>query len=90
MRLAYVVDVHGRFDAVPGLTGLWQVSGKNRTTFNQMVRLDIEYSERASLWLDLKIILKTLPALWVQCAEIRALKRAQNNQEVTTVRFNTL
>jgi len=75
---------------VPGLTGLWQVSGKNRTTFNQMVRLDIEYSERASLWLDLKIILKTLPALWVQCAEIRALKRAQNNQEVTTVRFNTL
>ena len=35
-----------RFDAVPGLTGLWQVSGKNRTTFNEMIRLDIEYSER--------------------------------------------
>jgi lipopolysaccharide/colanic/teichoic acid biosynthesis glycosyltransferase len=79
-----------RFDAVPGLTGLWQVSGKNRTTFNQMVRLDIEYSERASLWLDLKIILKTLPALWVQCAETRAARRAQNNQEVKTIRFNNL
>jgi len=79
-----------RFDAVPGLTGLWQVSGKNRTTFNQMVRLDIEYSERASLWLDLKIIFKTLPALWVQCAETRAARRAQNNQEVKTIRFNNL
>src|ERR1019366_9038495 len=39
-----------RFDAVPGLTGLWQVSGKNRTTFNEMIRLDIKYSERVSLW----------------------------------------
>jgi lipopolysaccharide/colanic/teichoic acid biosynthesis glycosyltransferase len=56
-----------RFDAVPGLTGLWQVSGKNRTTFNQMIRLDIKYSEQANLWLDLKIILKTVPALLVQC-----------------------
>ena len=56
-----------RFDAVPGLTGLWQVSGKNRTTFNKMIHLDIEYSERANLWLDLKIILKTVPALIIQC-----------------------
>ena len=64
-----------RFNAVPGLTGLWQVSGKNRTTFNEMIRLDIEYSERLSLWLDLKIIFKTLPALWQQCLDSRALKR---------------
>lgn len=56
-----------RFDAVPGLTGLWQVSGKNRTTFNQMIHLDIKYSQRANLWLDLKIILKTVPALIIQC-----------------------
>jgi exopolysaccharide production protein ExoY len=41
-----------RFDAAPGLTGLWQVSGKNRTTFEEMVRLDIEYSRRRSLGLD--------------------------------------
>jgi exopolysaccharide production protein ExoY len=66
-----------RLNAVPGLTGLWQVSGKNRTTFNEMVRLDIKYSERLSLGLDLKIILKTLPALWRQCADLRGLKRRQ-------------
>jgi exopolysaccharide production protein ExoY len=66
-----------RFDAVPGLTGLWQVSGKNRTTFNEMIRLDIEYSERLSPGLDLKIILKTFPALWQQCLDSRALKRGQ-------------
>jgi lipopolysaccharide/colanic/teichoic acid biosynthesis glycosyltransferase len=64
-----------RFNAVPGLTGLWQVSGKNRTTFNQMVQLDIEYSQRLSLWLDVKIILKTLPALWNQCQDTHALRR---------------
>jgi lipopolysaccharide/colanic/teichoic acid biosynthesis glycosyltransferase len=65
-----------RFDAVPGLTGLWQVSGKNRTTFNEMIRLDIEYSVRASLGFDLKILLRTLPALWKQYRESKALKRA--------------
>lgn len=64
---AYEAWQRHRFDAVPGLTGLWQVSGKNRTTFNQMIHLDIDYSKRASLWLDIKIIVKTLPALLVQC-----------------------
>jgi lipopolysaccharide/colanic/teichoic acid biosynthesis glycosyltransferase len=64
-----------RFDAVPGVTGLWQVSGKNRTTFDQMIRLDIEYAERSSLWLDLKILLKTLPALCIQCLDIHSQKR---------------
>jgi lipopolysaccharide/colanic/teichoic acid biosynthesis glycosyltransferase len=67
-----------RFNAVPGLTGLWQVSGKNRTTFNQMCQLDIDYSERMSLWLDLKIIFKTLPALWIQCQETRVLRSNKN------------
>jgi exopolysaccharide production protein ExoY len=62
---------------VPGLTGLWQDSGKNRTTFSEMVHLDIEYSERASLKLDVKIILKTLPALWEQFQDLRARKRQQ-------------
>jgi lipopolysaccharide/colanic/teichoic acid biosynthesis glycosyltransferase len=66
-----------RVNAVPGLTGLWQVSGKNRTTFSQMIRLDIEYAERLSLWLDVKIILMTLPALWQQCLEMRELKRKE-------------
>src|SRR5439155_2739569 len=67
-----------RCEAVPGLTGLWQVSGKNRTTFNQMVWLDIEYSQRLSLWLDVTIILKTLPALWRQCLDMRTLKREES------------
>ena len=58
-----------RFNAVPGLTGLWQVSGKNRTTFEEMVRLDIQYSRTVSLWLDVKIILLTIPALLVQIGD---------------------
>ena len=66
-----------RFDAVPGLTGLWQVSGKNRTTFDQMIHLDIQYAEQSNLWLDLKIILKTLPALITQCMDIHAERRKQ-------------
>jgi lipopolysaccharide/colanic/teichoic acid biosynthesis glycosyltransferase len=68
-----------RLDAIPGLTGLWQVSGKNRTTFNEMVQLDIEYAERSNLWLDLRILFKTLPALWQQSRETRALQRKAAN-----------
>lgn len=64
-----------RFNAVPGLTGLWQVSGKNRTTFDEMVQLDIEYSERMSLGLDLRIMLKTFAAIWTQFGDIRAAKK---------------
>jgi lipopolysaccharide/colanic/teichoic acid biosynthesis glycosyltransferase len=48
-----------RLQATPGLTGLWQVSGRNRLTFQQMVELDLTYIERWSLWLDLWIILRT-------------------------------
>jgi len=66
-----------RFNAVPGLTGLWQVSGKNRTTFEEMVRLDIEYSQSLTLWSDLKIILKTLPAIWGQYCDLRAGKQEE-------------
>ena len=60
-----------RFAVLPGLTGLWQVSGKNRTTFLQMVRLDIAYSRNMSPWLDLKIMFQTVPALVVQMRETR-------------------
>jgi lipopolysaccharide/colanic/teichoic acid biosynthesis glycosyltransferase len=52
-----------RCDAFPGMTGLWQVSGKNRTTFNEMIRLDIAYVKQKSLMFDLKIILRTFPAI---------------------------
>jgi lipopolysaccharide/colanic/teichoic acid biosynthesis glycosyltransferase len=48
-----------RFAVKPGLTGYWQVSGRNERTYEEMVRLDIEYAERRSLGLDLLILLKT-------------------------------
>ena len=64
-----------RFTAAPGLTGLWQVSGKNRTTFTRMMQLDIEYARTKSLWLDLKIIFKTIPALLVQMSDMRQRKK---------------
>ena len=52
-----------RLDMKPGITGLWQVSGRNRLPFEEMVRIDLFYIENWSVWLDLKIILLTLPAI---------------------------
>jgi len=52
-----------RFYTAPGITGLWQVSGKNRLTFKEMIRRDITYEQKRSLGLDLKILFKTLPAV---------------------------
>ena len=53
-----------RLDMKPGITGLWQVSGRNRLTFEEMVRIDLFYIENWSLWLDLKILVMTLPAIF--------------------------
>ena len=47
------------FEVKPGLTGLWQVSGRSRLRFDDMVRLDLEYARAWSLWLDIKILLQT-------------------------------
>ena len=46
-------------EAKPGITGLWQVNGRSRVTFNEMVRLDLQYAKTWSLWLDIKILLQT-------------------------------
>ena len=62
-----------RFCTPPGLTGLWQVSGKNRTTFNEMINFDIKYARLNSLWFDLQIILKTIPAVLREVKEIHGL-----------------
>ena len=62
----YTPEQRLRFEATPGLTGLWQVSGKNRTTFSEMINLDIHYARNKSLFLDLKILFKTLPAVLSQ------------------------
>jgi len=58
-----------RFEALPGMTGLWQVSGKNRTTFTEMVQLDLAYIRRRSPWLDLRILLATPAAIVRQIAD---------------------
>lgn len=65
-----------RFNAVPGLTGLWQVNGKNRTTFIEMIQWDIRYARTKSLGLDLKIIAKTIPALAVQMLDTRKRQKS--------------
>jgi lipopolysaccharide/colanic/teichoic acid biosynthesis glycosyltransferase len=47
----------------PGITGLWQVEGRSRTDFDDMVRLDLKYVRAWSLWLDIKILLRTPAAV---------------------------
>lgn len=84
-RDAYEPHHWRRFDAVPGLTGLWQVSGKNRTTFQEMIKFDVEYAQRKKLWLDLLIMFKTLPALWTQCRDIREAKRAKTKSSASAI-----
>jgi len=57
---------HWQFDRLrvkPGITGLWQVSGRNRLSYRQMCELDLEYVRQWSLWLDFKILLKTVPVV---------------------------
>jgi lipopolysaccharide/colanic/teichoic acid biosynthesis glycosyltransferase len=54
---------NGRLDGRPGMTGLWQISGKNRLTFREMVRLDIRYARNLSFLADLKILLMTPAAI---------------------------
>jgi lipopolysaccharide/colanic/teichoic acid biosynthesis glycosyltransferase len=56
-------DPRLRFAMVPGITGLWQVSGRSNTSDADRLRLDQEYVEGWSLWLDLAILLKTVPAV---------------------------
>ena len=52
-------------EAKPGITGLWQVAGRSRTTFDEMVRLDLRYAKACSLWTDVKILLATPAAVIV-------------------------
>jgi lipopolysaccharide/colanic/teichoic acid biosynthesis glycosyltransferase len=47
----------------PGITGLWQVSGRNRLSYARRVELDVEYVSNWSLWLDIKILLRTVRAV---------------------------
>ena len=73
---SYQIWQRKRFCAMPGLTGLWQVNGKNRTTFMEMIRMDIRYVKEMSLWLDMKILVGTIPAVFSQVVQYMANKRA--------------
>jgi len=63
-EVAHYKDGHfERFTAMSGLTGLWQVKGRGRVPFEEMIRMDTEYAHSATLWLDLKILCLTVPAV---------------------------
>lgn len=66
-----------RVNAPPGMTGFWQVNGKNSTTFSEMIDMDILYGNNMSLKLDLLILAKTLPAVLGQVCENWGLTRAE-------------
>jgi len=67
-----------RVNAPPGITGFWQVNGKNRTTFREMIAMDIFYAKNMSLSLDLKIIWKTIFVVVRQAVELSAPVLAQS------------
>jgi lipopolysaccharide/colanic/teichoic acid biosynthesis glycosyltransferase len=52
-----------RLEGIPGLTCIWQVSGRSNIPFEQQVEMDVEYIRKQSLWLDLTLIIKTIPAV---------------------------
>lgn len=67
--IAYEVEMYepwhmGRLAVKPGITGLWQVSGRSVKNFQEMVELDLEYIDSWSLWFDLKIVLKTFAVVF--------------------------
>lgn len=86
----YLPWQQGRCDALPGLTGLWQVSGKNRTTFEEMIRLDLKYAHNFSLWLDLKIVALTIPALFRQIYDTRRERQLRAKKRSTAAALTEL
>lgn len=67
--IPYEVRLYGpkhlrRLTVRPGVTGIWQVRGRNRVSFEQMVDMDIEYIENRSFWLDARLMLLTIPAVF--------------------------
>lgn len=66
----YAPEDRQRVNALPGLTGFWQVNGKNRTTFRQMIDMDVFYAANLSLRMDLKIIARTFPAIASQLIDV--------------------
>ncbi len=80
---AYSAAQRARIGTLPGLTGLWQVSGKNQTTFREMIELDLRYTRTKSLWLDLAIILRTPITLLIQVGEMVRKRKAPGSAPKT-------
>ena len=59
----YTLEDRRRLEVVPGITCIWQVSGRSEIPFHQQVELDVAYIESQSLWLDLSLLLRTIPAV---------------------------
>jgi lipopolysaccharide/colanic/teichoic acid biosynthesis glycosyltransferase len=70
-----------RVNTLPGLTGYWQVSGKNKTTFSQMIAMDLFYLHNMSFLLDLKIMLKTVGAIAGQLLESNQTEGRRRQEE---------
>ena len=77
----------GRVNGLPGLTGYWQINGKNKTTFNEMITMDLFYLKNLSLLLDLKIMFKTCRVVAEQLVESR--QTPQSKQQDATFRSPT-
>jgi lipopolysaccharide/colanic/teichoic acid biosynthesis glycosyltransferase len=60
----YSLEERQRLDVKPGITGIWQVSGRSELSFSKQVKLDLQYIESQSFWLDMKLLLKTIPAVF--------------------------
>ena len=59
----YPAHWFGRFAVKPGITGLWQVNGRSEIPLEDMIKLDLAYVERRSIWLNLRILIRTIPAV---------------------------
>jgi lipopolysaccharide/colanic/teichoic acid biosynthesis glycosyltransferase len=70
-----------RVNGLPGLTGYWQVNGKNKTTFNEMIVMDLFYLKNMSVLLDLKIMLRTCSVIAEQILESRRAPRPARQDE---------
>ena len=63
--LLFDTDAHRRrFSVKPGITCLWQVNGRNSIGFEEWMELDLQYIDEWSIWLDLQILARTVPAVW--------------------------
>jgi lipopolysaccharide/colanic/teichoic acid biosynthesis glycosyltransferase len=83
---SYRPEQRERVNAPPGITGFWQVNGKNKTTFKEMIAMDIFYANNMSLFLDLAIIWKTISVVVHQTIESFVPAQGQRRKEARELR----